>query len=343
MSDITHSLEEASFSQNPLNIYTTAGTSDSGLEADKGNFPGIFSATFQCFTGFTSVFGNILLICVLHDLPNSRLRMTTKLLLSYVSVSHCILSTVAVGRLINMPCLLALLGGYSSGINIIWGIFYLAFEACVMVKKPHNHSKFVSIKICKIQIFLSCFVTMCLNLAMYVTQKDPEDASFCYVTNGALNPWLLFFASVFPIAMIICSTAIQLCTLKALRKTSPIGTQSVPSVSLNLQVLSNPAIHAPSAAQVGSSRMSRLHKLTVILFCSLLCFIICWLPICVCYVTFSLFEILEIDARTKGGVTVSSLVMLNGSLHVAVYVVMSTEIRQALRKYIRSWLCIGTS
>ena len=316
---------------------------ENGLEGTKGSFPGFVLAAIQILCAFASVFGNVLITRVIYNLRDSRLRKTTKLLISFVSVSHCIFSFVLTGRLFGMPCILVLLCAFILGIDVLWGLLFLAIESFILVKKPTNHHRFTSVKVCVVEILFSCLVTLGLNLALYLTQKDPDDASFCYTTNGICNPWLLIFLMCIIIGMIMCATVVKLCTLRALRKTSPIQTDPVPSVSFNLSPMPNPSVHPPSAAPAGSARMSPLHRLTVILSVSLLCFIICWLPICICYIIFSLFEILEIEVSIESKVLsgVSSLAMLNGSLHVAVYVVMSTQIRQALKKYVKSWWCLG--
>ena len=38
----------------------------------------------------------------------------------------------------------------------------------------------------------------------------------------------------------------------------------------------------------------------------------------------------------------SSLVIFNGGLHVVVYFAMSSQIRQAVKKYFRGWLCLDS-
>ena len=553
MSEIPNSVEEVTLlPQDSMKGNIT----ETGLQGNKGSFPGFFLAGIQMFFAFASFFGNVLIIRVIHNLPGSKLRQTTKLLISFVSVSHCTITIVAVGRLFNMPCLLGLFIGYSSGFNILWGILFLAFEAFILVKKPHSHTRYVSVKICIFQILFSCLITVGFNLAMYLTQKVPDDVSFCYMTNGMLNPWAHGLPTCLMVAMIICAAVIQISTLKTLRKTSPMGTNTAPSPPSNLQAVPNPTVHPLSASQqissnvkvvsnctvdqpriqhglqemssnlqvvpnptvypastpqhissnvqavpnctidpphvpqetssnakvvpnctidppyvpqetssnvkvvpnctidpphvpqetssnvkvvpnctidsphvpqetssnvqavpnctidpphvpqetssnvkvvpnctidppyvpqdmlsnvialpnptvdpphvpqetlsnvqvvpnptlhplhvsqANSRRMSPLHKLTVILSISLLCFIICWLPLCLACITFSLLEILEIAVSVEGTLVtaLSSLTMLSGCLHVAVYVVMSTQIRQALVKYVKSWWCLG--
>ena len=526
MSGIPNSVEEVTLPQDSINRTMT----ETGLQGSKESFPGFFLAAIQMFFAFASFFGNVLVNRVIHILPDSRLRTTTKLLMSYVSLSHCIIDVVLVGRLFNMPCLLVLLGGFSSGFNVLCGILFLAFEAFILVKKPHGHTSFVSVKICIFQILFSCLVTVGLNLAMYLTQKVPDDVSFCYMTNGIFNPWVLGLPTCLLVAMIICATVIQISTLRTLRKTSPTGPNTAPSPPSNLQAMLNPTVHQPSALQQISSNvqvkpnctvhqpripqetspnviavpnpsvdrphvpqdtlsnvqavpnctvnpphipdemssnvqvmpnctvhpphvpqerscnvqvvpnctvdpphvpqqrssnvqvmpnctvdpshipdetssnvqvvpnctadppriphemssnvqvmpnctvdpphdetssnvqvvpnctvhpphvsqairrnMTRLHKLTVILFFSLLCFIICWLPLCLAFIVFSFLETLVIEVSEEGKLitALSSLAMLNGCLHVAVYVVMSTQIRQALKKYVKSWWCLG--
>ena len=595
MSEIPNSVEEVTLlPQDSMKGNIT----ETGLQGNKGSFPGFFLAGIQMFFAFASFFGNVLIIRVIHNLSGSKLRQTTKLLISFVSVSHCTITIVAVGRLFNMPCLLGLFIGYSSGFNILWGILFLAFEAFILVKKPHSHTRYVSVKICIFQILFSCLMTVGFNLAMYLTQKVPDDVSFCYMTNGMLNPWALGLPTCLMVAMIICAAVIQISTLRTLRKTSPMGTNTAPSPPSNLQAVPNPTVHPlsasqqissnvkvvsnctvdqpriqhglqetssnlqvvpnttvyppsaphqissnlkavpnctvhpahipqetssnvevmpnctvdsphvsqetssnvkvvpnctidpphvpqdmlsnviavpnctvdsphvsqetssnvkvvpnctidpphvpqetssnvkavpnctidpphvpqetssnvkvvpncttdpphvpqetssnvkvvpnctvdpphvpqdmlsnviavpnptvdpphvpqktlsnvqvvpnptlppPHVSQANSRRMSPLHKLTVILSISLLCFIICWLPLCLACITFSLLEILEIEVGVEGTLVtaLSSLTMLSGCLHVSVYVVMSTQIRQALVKYVKSWWCLG--
>ena len=519
MSEMPNSLEEVTMPQDSIHRNIT----ETGMQGSKGSFPGIFLAAIQILCAFASFFGNVLITRIVHNLPDSRLRATTKLLMSYVSLSHCIIDVVLVGRLIDMPCLLVLLGASSSGFNVLWGILFLAFEAFILVKKPYTHTRYVSVKICTVQILFSCLVTVGFNLAMYLTQKVPDDVSFCYMTNGILNPWAFGLTACLVAAMIICATVIQISTLRTLRKTSPTGTNTAASPPSNLQVMPNltvhpasalqqissnvqsvpnctvhqpcfpremstnvqvcasqempsnvqaipcttaslqsaaqgmttnvivvlnpafdpydvpqemssnvqsapnctdnpphvpqntpsnvqsvpsctvdpahltqemssnvqsvpnctvdpphvpqetssneqvmpnctvdsphipqetlsnvivvphPIVHPPHVPQANNRNMSPLHKLTVILSISLLCFIICWLPICLAFIIFSLLEILEIEVSVEGKLVpaLGSLTMLSGCLHVFVYVVMSTQIRQALKKYVKSWWCFG--
>ena len=525
---------------------------ETGLQGGKGSSPGVFVVAIQISFAFASFIGNVLITRIIHILPDSRLRKTTKIHITFVSFSHCILSIAAVGRQFNMPCLLVLFSGSSSGFNILCGLLFLAFEAFILVKKPHNHTHYISVKICISQILFSCIMTLGFDTAMYLTQKDPDDISLCYITNGILNPWVLGLPTCLLVAIIIIASVIQISTLRTLRKTSPIGTNTAPSHPSNLQAVPNPTVHPtitlqqilsnvqvvpnstvhqprvpqempsnvqvvpcttaslhsalqgmstkviellnptvdpshvpqetsnvqsapnctvnphhvpqevslnvqsepnctvdpahvpqetlsnvqsvpnctvgpahipqesssnvqsvpnctvdrphfpqqttsnlqvvshctihpchvpqqilsnvqmvpnctvdspqvpqeklsnvqvvpnctvhpPHVPQANSRRMSPLHKLTVILSISLLCYIICWLPLCLAFIIFSLLEILEIEVSVEGKLitALSGLALLNGMLHVAVYVVMSTQIRQALKKYVKSWWCLG--
>ena len=289
---------------------------------------------FQIGVCFFSLFGNILLILVLSDLPNSKLRITTKILMRYVSLSHCLMSTILIGRLFSMPCLIVMLGGLTSGFNVHCGLAYLGYEALILVTKPYSHQNFVSMNICKIEILTSCLVSLCFNVVAYLTTKESDDPS-CHFTNGLLNPlFLCLFTGVLNIIIIITST-IQIFTLKAMKKVFPeTGT-------LNINVIQvAPVNNTFRGVTTKRKRKFPLLRLTKMLMMSLLWSIICWFPSTISIFTFSIFEILQIEGGMEQQLLVgfSNLVALNGSLHVIVYLTMSSQIRQAMKEYLSRWI-----
>ena len=327
---------------------TTQSFRDVGINqtsTPKQYSPTTYLVIVQILVGSFSIFGNLIIVRVLYDLPNSKLRKTTKLLLNYVAISHCILSTVLVLRLFRLPCTLFLIGAYISGFNALSGMLYLAYEALIMVTKPHTHPRYVSMNICRLGILVSCLVSGFISLAAYIT-KSPSNYSFCYFNNGIISPLLLFSIFSLVFAMILFTSTIQICTLRIMKKTFPTGSVSASnSISMN-QIAPVPVITQPNQDVLNISQ-SPLQRLIKILAASLLCFVICWCPIISLIMILSVYDKFEKeidpDLRRQLATILSGLTMLNGGLHAVVYLVMSTQIRQAVKKYIRSWLCFCKS
>ena len=259
--------------------------------------------------------------------------VTPKILMRYVSFSHCLMSVILIGRLFSMPCLIVLLGGITSGFNVQCGLPYLGYEALILVTKPYNYQKFISMNICKIEILASCLVSVCFNIVAYLTMKEPDDPS-CHSTNGFLNPlFLCLFMGVLSTIIIVTST-IQIFTLKAMKKVFPeTGT-------LNINVIQvAPVNNTSRGVTTERKRKFPLLRLTKMSMMSLYCSIICWFPSTISIFTFSIFEILQIEGGMEQQILVgfSNLVALNGSLHVIVYLTMSSQIRQAIKEYLR-WI-----
>ena len=288
---------------------------------------------FQMGICFFSLFGNLLLILVLSDLPNSKLRSTTKLLMRYVSLSHCLMSVVLIGRLF-VPCWIVLLAAINSVFNVQCGSAYLGYEVLIMVTKPYSHQKFISMNICKGGILASCLVSVCFSVVAYLTMREPDDPS-CHFTNGVFNPvFSCLFMGVTNV-IIIFSSIIQIYTLKAMKKVFP-GNGTV-----NITVIQVAPVNTNlTAATTACKRKFPLHRLTKMLMMSLLCSILCWCPTTTSIFTFSILEILRIEVGMEGQILVgfSNLVALNGSLHVIVYLTMSSQIRQAMKEYLSRWI-----
>ena len=298
--------------------------------------------TFQLVVCCVSLFGNLLLILVLGRLPNSKLRKTTKLLMRYVSVSHCLTSVLLVARLFNMPCWVPLLIGLNTTFSVLCGLAFLSYEVLIMATKPHSHQKFISMNICKVGIFISCLVMLCLDVAAYLTKKEPDHSS-CYFSNGVFNPVFLCFVSVLGFVIMTVTSLSQFFTLRAMNKVFPnTGT-------LNINVIQvAPVNNTSTDPTTTSSNTFPLQKLTKMLTISLVCSIITWLPSTVCIFTFSIYEIHEVEVEMERDISIgsSSFVPFNGILHVIVYLTMSSQIKQAVRKCFSSWyanilLCLG--
>ena len=306
---------------------------------------GTFSITIQVLVSSLTLLGNLLLIRVLYDLPDSKLRNTTKLLLSYVSVSFCIFSIAILGRVFKMHCVVYLALIITSGFNILSGMLYLALETFFIVNRPHTHQKFVSMKICKIEILMSCLLSLCISLIAHATKNKLGDTYPCFITNGKLHPIFVLFTSGLILKSIIVTSIVQFRTLKAIRSVCPINNttnsqrNTVSFINSNMEGVTGVVISPVTSS--GSYRKSPLHKLTTILSVSLLCFIICWTPLIIYFFVFSLYKLLhiEVDFEHQVSIACTSLAALNGSLHIIVYLVMSTQIRQMVKKYCTKCIC----
>ena len=323
----------------------TSTENGSVLETDLNEpSPALCLIIIQSLIGSVTVIGNVLLMRIVYDLSNSKLRDSTRLLICYVSASHCILSLVVMARLVKLPCSLFLAGTSNGGINVLSGMLHLAFETFIIVKKPYDHQRFVSLKICRIKIAISCFIALCINVGGYITMKKPHDSSFCYLTNGQFNaPRLALYFSFFTI-MIVATSTMQICTLRELNRVQPISRQNAYNTVSSVQIinLSVPGQVVSGNAQIRTVPKSPLHKLTIILSASFLCFLICFMPSVICNVVFIVCSLLKVQISMKGQIStaLSTLLQINGSLYVLVYILMSTQIRQGLKAYIKSWLCL---
>ena len=304
---------------------------------------GTFLITIQVLIGSLTFAGNLLLIRVLYDLPNSKLRKTTKLLLSYVSVSFIIFSIAMIGRVFQIPCVGFLVVVMATSINALSGMLWLALETFFMVNRPHTQHKFVSMKTCTIAILLSFLMSLFIDLGAFVTRRKGYSASLCFVNNGMLHPLFVFFSTDCILLMITVTSVVQWRTVQKLKNVVPIQKRTTYTVSVlrpNMEPIPDPII--PKEISTGHVKKTPLHKLTKMLSVSLVCFIICWTPLFICFIVFSLCELLSIEVWLKSQISValSSLVMLNGTLHVLIYLVMSTQIRQTVIRYCKTCLCL---
>ena len=301
---------------------------------------------FHLVIAYLSLFGNFLLIRVVNFLPNSKLRKTTKVLMQYVSLSHCIPSLALTGLLLNVPCEILLLVTMNLIFNVQCGLAYLGYEVLVMVTKPYSHQRFISMNICKVGILISCLVSVCFSVVGYLTMKEPGNPS-CNFANGVFNPAFLCFYMGFINVIILVTSTMQIFTLRAMKRVfpgtgnlninvihvAPVNTNAIPVAPVNI---------TSTAATPGQN--FPLKKLTKMLTCSLFCSIICWLPSTISIITFSIFEMLQIDVLAKTQILAgfSNLLGLNGILYVIVYLSMSSQIRQAVKKYLSSCICQST-
>ena len=321
-------------------LSTANGSSSILGNADSPQTTSVVIFIIQSLIGFFTLFGNLLIIRVLYDLPNSKLKRTTKLLICYVSASHCIVFVMIGARFFNLPCWIVMVGAFTVLFNIISGMLLLAIETLILVKRPYSHHRFISVKICKIWIFTTFCITVCIDIVAYVTMKEPDDASACYFTNGNFNPIFLCLFSGIMGAILCSTTAVQISLLRAMKKVFPV----IPTVTYtasSMQVVCN---IGPQAAPGRTIRRSPLHKLTAVLSLSLLCSFICWCPMITFIFICSMLELLDIQTEKESEVftVFRSLVVLNGILHVIVYLVGSTQIRQAIKKYLGSWATFMT-
>ena len=212
-------------SQNPQEM-TTVQDNASTLNAQSIEINAIHTPesailfTFQIVVCCFSLFGNLLLIVVLNRLPNSKLRNTTKLLMRYVSASHCLTSVLLIARLSSIPCFVPLLLGINSTFSVQCGLSYLSYEVLIMVTKPYSHKKFISMNICKGGILASCLLQVCFDVTAYLTMKEPVD-HFCHFSNGVFNPVFLCFVTGFNNVIIIVTSTMQIFTLKAMKRVFP--------------------------------------------------------------------------------------------------------------------------
>ena len=338
---VTSTLQEVTTVQDDQNIdmgnYSTM--------EDRAYSDSTVSIVFQVLIGSLTLLGNVLFIRILCDLRGSKLRKTTTLLLAYVSVSFCVLSIAILGRLFKMPCAAFLALVITSGINILNGMLYLALETFFIVNRPHTQHKFVSMKICTIEIVVSFVASIGIGYVAHVTKKMGNKYP-CFITNGKLHPVFVIFTSGLVLTVMIVTSVVQFRTLRAMRNVSPINTTIHQEYAMSV-VTSNPeALPGPVPSQgtsVGRLKKSPLHKLTTILCVSLLCFVICWTPLMVCFLVFSLCQLFAIEASLEHELSIacSNLVTLNGCFHTLIYFVMSTQIRQMLIKYCKKCLCLS--
>ena len=290
---------------------------------------------FQVSVCVSSVLGNLVIIRVIYNLEGSKLRDTTKLLLSYVSATHCIFAVIIVCRFFQPPCQILLLGAINVCFNNLSGITLLAYEAFVLVTWPHSHRRFVNVNICKIGIFITCLISVCIDIGAYGTLVEPDDPALCLFTNKVFPPAFLLPTFGLIVAMITGTATVQICTLKKIKRVFPVQNQA-PTVEF---AVTNQVVTIVTQPPANSG--SPFHRLTKILSVSILSFIICWCPVMFCVIGFSVSHLFGIETGTERQVltTLISLLIVHGQLHVIIYVVMSTQIRQAVRKYLRSLIC----
>ena len=328
-------------SQNVTTIHNNIST-DSDLQMTIVKLShNLFLQIIQTLIGCFNLFGNLLVIRVIYYLPNnSKLRKTTRLLISYVSTGHCFLSMLLLFRFLKPPCFVIFLSTILLVFNLFGGVLYLALETLVLIKKPYNHHTIISMNVCRVGVSLSFLVSVCFA---YATMKEADEPSVCYITNGTMNPFVLCFLSAYLCMMFFTTSAIQISTLKAMKKVFPENTpaqhNSTGAVSYISTVPDPVNVQPPQAT---SQQRTPLHKLVKILSVTLLISILCWSPISIAMLVFSLFEILHIEVQVERQILfpLSSLVLLHGSLHFIVYLGMSTHIREAAKKYTLSWICL---
>ena len=345
--NVTQILEDTMLNttENQSSVTQLLGKSLSGNSSD------LFLVIPLLVIGPGTIFANLLMIHVLYRMYMPTLRKTTRLLLGYVSTSHCVLAMGTVARLFRAPCsFLAMLATFS-GTNILNGQFLLACEVFVMVVKPYTYQKIFTLRLCKLTISIMSMITIGIFPLGYMTLKEPSVPSLkgvCYLTNGMFSSLVLTITTSIIEVMVIVTTIIQCYVLRSMRTVvKRTGHQASTVAHTSSTSLPTPApnmlantVAGPPAVNI-SVKKTRLHKLTIILTVSLLCFIICWSPTLIGIIVFSVCDLLGIEASVASQIMpkFSTLITINGALHVAVYLSMSAQIRDGIKDVIRSCCC----
>ena len=327
-----------------LNLTTPQAnqSTDIGINIDQNGMKDrpfrIWLTIITLFASFTLI-GNILIIRVLADSAKTKLRTSTKYLICYVSASHCLICCLIFIRFFDVPCLFIQLPIFQ-GFNVFSGMFFLALEIWIVVKKPHSHHKFVTVNRCKICILLSIILSVCLSLVAYAISKKPNGTNDCYLTNGILNPWFLCIVVVLIGATLLATAVTQISVLNQMKRVFPENLSVSYNVS-HIQVDLPPATPAPT--QGGHYKGSALYKLTKMLITSLVCSIICWSPTIICVLTLTVCNMLEVEVTHQSLILAPTgfVTFSNGSLHALVYMIMSSQIRGAVKDYLKSWICLA--
>ena len=334
------------FSESPQEMTTVQDDVSTDAVDSSFNLQLSILLPFNLVIAYLTLFGNLLLIWVVNHLPNSKLRKTTKVLMQYVSLSHCIPSLAITGLLLNMPCEIVLLAAMNSMFHVQCGLAYLGYEVLVMVTKPYSHQRFISMNICKVGVLISCLVSVCFSVVGYLTMKEPGGPS-CNFVNGVFNPVFLCFYMGFIDVIILVTSAMQVFTLRAMKRVFP-GTGTLNINVIHVAPVNTNAIHVAPVSNTSIAATPGqnfpLKKLTKMLTCSIVCSIICWFPSTISFITFSIFEMLQIDVCVKNQIVAGFcfLLGLNGILYVIVYLTMSSQMRQAVKKYLSSCICQST-
>ena len=296
---------------------------------------------FQSMVSSMTVLGNLFIIRVVCGLPDSKLRRTTRMLICYLSTSYCIFSITVIARLFRLPCSLFLAGVTTGGINVMTGMLFLAFETFIVVTKPHSHRLYVSVKICQMEILITNLLITCINVFAYVTMREMDEPLLCYFKNGQFNVLVVFLSFTLCFVIVVAASIFQFCALRAMRKITPIGQSSVstiPAPSTNIEMVTSPSTGTTHGRNIQKSPLQRSILLQA---ASLVCFIICWMPPVLSNALLSACELLgmTISIEPQVFIAFSALGVLNGILHVLVYFVMSSQIRQRMKADIRALLC----
>ena len=296
---------------------------------------------FQSMVSSMTVLGNLFIIRVVCGLPDSKLRRTTRMLICYLSASYCIYSITLIARLFTLPCSLFLAGVSTGGINVTTAMLFLAFETFIVVTKPHSHRLYVSMKICLMEILTANLLIICITVAAYVTMRGMDEPLLCYFRNGQFNDIVLFSTFTFLFATVVASSLFQFCALRTMRKITPIGLSSVstiPAPSTNIEMVTGPSTGSTYSRNI---QKSPLHRSILIQSASFVCFIICWMPSILINALLSACELLGMTIRIEHQVFIafSAIGAMNGVVHILVYFVMSSHIRQRMKADIRALLC----
>ena len=198
-----------------------------------------------------------------------------------------------------------------------------------------------------------------------LSKKEPVDPS-CYLANGGLNPVFLCVYMGFIDVIILVTSTMQIFTLRAMKRVfpatgtlninvihvapvngnvihvAPVNSNVIHVAPVNSNVIEDAPVNNISTAATPGQNFP-LRRLTKMLTGSIICSIICWFPSTISVMTFSMFEI-QIEDGIKKQILAgfSYLVLLNAILYVIVYLTMSSQIRQAVKEYLSSWICQST-
>ena len=314
-------------------------TNDTGADLQNEQEENPIMIIIQSLISGLNLFTNLLLIRALQNLPNSKLRKSTRLLICYVSASYCLGIMLPFTKLVKLPCFVTLFNVINMLVNTVSGMLFLCTEAFIMVQRPHNHHKYISLRVCKVAIGITCLVSIGIDVLAYVTSKDPDDTR-CYITNGIFNPWFVCFFVSFIGIIVTMTSVLQISVLRSMKKVLPQNRPVHMTVTSAQIVPLGVHTNQPVATMV-PKKNSAFRNAMIMMTMSIACWIICWCPSLICGFVFSLCETLGIqivmERQIAGGV--GGLAALSGIFHATVYIGKSRQIGQAVVTYLKSWAC----
>ena len=306
---------------------------------------GILLTTAHLLLGSGNILSNLLLVNTLYSIRNLKLRKTTRQFICYVSIYHSLMGLVILVRLFWRYCLLLALGGVFTGANTLSGMFFLSCEMLIMLRKPQTYQNIVTLYRSKVAMAATSTIWLGFTIVSFMTMDEPEDKKMCYMTNGMFHPVVLAVFSFLLLFIIIVTSIIQFFVVRKVRKVSPCATivQVTPQAPFTTDSSGQmPSVPSAASCNTNQSRTTtRLHKLSKILSVSLTCYVVCWTPTVLSMLVNSASEVMDIKLLIDGQVMtrLSTLLILNGGLHVIIYLVMSTQIRQSMKEFFKALVC----